>query len=74
MNECTEYQKRAFPMDMMSYRLATQLFKVYNGFIINNDWIDMNVQQNFNTRKGNVLITDNSSLRVGKNILNNKIP
>ena len=30
---------------MMHYRMAIQMFKIYNRIIKNEDWIDMNVQQ-----------------------------
>ena len=58
---------------MMKYRLAIQLFKIYNGFIINDDWIDMSLQQNFNARQMMVRVTDVSNIKVGKNILMNRL-
>ena len=30
-------------MNMMKYRLSIQLYKTYNGTIINDDWMDMNI-------------------------------
>ena len=47
-------EKRDLPMDFAKYRLAIQLFKIYNGSEMNDDWLDMNCQQNFNARKLNV--------------------
>ena len=61
--------KRAPPMDMMKYRLAIQLFKLYNDSERTDDWIDLNLQQNFNPRHQTIQINDVSNLRVGKNIL-----
>ena len=61
--------KRALAMNMMKYRLSIQLYKTYNGCIVNDGWIDMNFQQNFNSRLNFVQINDYLSLRVGKNIL-----
>ena len=58
--------KRATPMDIMKYRLSIQLFKIYNGYILNDDWMNMNVQQNFNARLNSIQINDMSNLRIGK--------
>ena len=41
-------EKRATPMSFAKYKLAIQLYKIYNKLDENNDWIDMNEQQNFN--------------------------
>ena len=43
-------QKRANPQDVMRYKLSIQLYKIFNGEILNDDWIDLNFQQNFNAR------------------------
>ena len=59
--------------DIMKYRLSIQLFKIYNGYILNDDWMDMNVQQNFNARLNSVQINDMSNLSLGKNILSNRL-
>ena len=66
-------QKRAMPMDMMKYRLSIQLYKIYNRHIDNDDWLDMNVQQNFNARSSFVKINDYSNLKIGKNIMTNRL-
>ena len=65
--------KRAVPLDVMKYRLAIQLHKLYNDNYTNNDWIDLNLQQNFNSRQTCVRITDCSNVKVGKNILVNRL-
>ena len=54
-------QKRGTPSKMMLYRLAIQMPKIYNGKIENEDWIDMNFRQDFNSRNDSVLITENSN-------------
>ena len=56
----------------MKYRLAIQLYKVYNGRTENQDWIDLNFQQNFNGRNIHVQINDVSNLRIGRNSLMNR--
>ena len=66
-------EKRAMPMDFAKYRLAIQLYKIYNGNSMDEDWIDMNVQQNFNARQEMFQINDFSRLLVGRNILPNRL-
>ena len=66
-------ENRALPMEFAKYRLAIQLFKIYNGTTMDNDWIDMNIQQNFNARQTKFHITDSSRLNVGKNIISNRL-
>ena len=60
-------------MDFIKYRLSIQLHKIYNGTSMNEDWIDMNYQQNFNTRNRKFHITDNSRLKIGINIMSNRL-
>ena len=50
-----------------------QLYKIYNGEIGTNDWLDMNLQQNFNSRSRMFRISDCSKLTIGKNILANRL-
>ena len=66
-------EKRALPMNFSKYRLAIQLLKIYNGNTMNEDWLDMNVQQNFNARNKMFQINDCSNLRPGKNIISNRL-
>ena len=72
-NQLHKLEKRAPPMEFVKYRLAIQLFKIYNGSSMDKDWIDMNIQQNFNARQTNFHITDSSRLKVGKNIISNRM-
>ena len=53
---------------MMKYRLAIQLYKSYNEYISNDDWMDLNLQQNFNSRLLTVQINDFSNLKIGEMI------
>ena len=66
-------EKRALPMNFAKYRLAIQLFKIYNGYCINDDWLDMNTQQNFNARNLMFHINDVSNRRIGRNIFCNRL-
>ena len=72
--------KIATPEKMMIYKMSIQLHKIYNSQNMNEDWIDLHFQQNFNERNDKVQIIDSSRLRIGKNkmvnklaVLNNKI-
>ena len=72
-NQLHKFHTRANPMDMMKYRLSIQLFKCYNGSNIDDDWVDLNLQQNFNSRMNCVQINDFSKLKIGKNIMMNRL-
>ena len=66
-------EKRAMPMNFAKYRLAIQLYKIYNEDNFNDDWQDMNAQQNFNARNETFQISDYSRLKFGRNIMCNKL-
>ena len=60
-------------MNFAKYRLAIQLYKIYNGMEMNEDWIDMNYQQNFNARNRMFQINDYSRLKIGRNVICNRL-
>ena len=60
-------------MDFAKYRLAIQLFKIYNCTTYDENWMDMNYQQNFNARMKMFHINDCSKLLVGRNIVSNRL-
>ena len=66
--------KRGKPEDMMKYRLAIQLYKLYNATTQNenDNWIDLNFQQNFNDRNHHLQINDVSRLLIGRNTIVNR--
>ena len=66
-------EKRALPMDFAKYRLSIQLYKIYNSYEADDNWMDMNFQQNFNARNKMFQINDCSKLLVGRNIISNKL-
>ena len=68
-----KFHKRATPMNVMKYRLSIQLYKIMNSEDQNADWVDMNFQQNFNTRNDTIQIIDTSRLKIGKNIVMNRL-
>ena len=49
------------------------MYNLYNSDEMSLDWVDLNLQQNFNGRVENVQIIDISRMRVGKNILTNRL-
>ena len=57
----------------MKYKHSIELFKLYNDGEERDDWMDLNVQQNFNDRNEYVNVVDASNLRVGGNILVNRL-
>ena len=72
--------QRATPTQMTNYKHALQLFKLYNSTNMSDDWMSLNIQQNFNGRNENVQLIRISNYKVGNNfmvnrltILNNKI-
>ena len=65
--------KRANPSKMMQYRMSIQLYKVYNAILLNDDWVDLFQQQSFNARSNTLQINDYSKLKIGKNILMNRL-
>ena len=60
-------------MNFAKYKLAVQLYKIYNRMEDNDDWLDMNEQQNFNARHENFHINDASRIKVGRNVLCNRL-
>ena len=64
---------RATPMQMLKYKHSLLLFKLYNSTVRNEDWIDLNFNQSFNSRSNKCRIFDESNVRVGKNILTNRL-
>ena len=55
------------------YRLAIQLHKIYNGNSMDEEWMDMNNQQNFNARNEMFHIVGASRRTVGRNIIANRL-
>ena len=64
--------KRATPIKMSMYKLAIQLFKLYNSENQTPDWIDLNIQQNFNGRSTKFLVSNCAKYKIGMNLLVNR--
>ena len=65
--------QRATPLKMMHYKLALQLFKNFNDQTQGETWLDLNFQQNYGQRNEFVMIVDNSTHKVGRNNLINRL-
>ena len=64
--------KRGTPSQMSLYKHALQLYKLHNSTSMSDDWIDLNVQQNFNRRNDHIQIFNRSNYKVGRNLLVNR--
>ena len=63
---------RALPEMMCLYRHAVTMFKLFNGIICDNEFIELNFQLYDNERNRNLTFTKNQRYDVGKNILLNR--
>ena len=63
---------RATPTQMSTYKHAIQLYNLYNSTEMSEDWISLNIQQNFNDRNGKFQIFNISNYKVGRNLLCNR--
>ena len=64
---------RGTPIQMMKYKHSLLLFKLYNDTLQSEDWMDLNWNQSFNNRSTKVRLFDTSNIRIGKNILSNRL-
>ena len=64
---------RATPNQLMLYKHALLLYKIWNDKIYSDDWLSLNFQQNFNVRNSTVKLIDTSNLKIGKNIAVNRL-
>ena len=65
--------KRATPMQMMIIKHAILLHKIWNETIYSKQWLALNFQQNFNERNESVRIFETNKLKVGKNLVVNRL-
>ena len=63
--------KRANPTQMSNYKHALQLYKLYNSNTMTDDWISLNLQQNFNRRNEHFQIFI-ANYKVGRNMMTNR--
>ena len=51
---------------------ALQFYKLFNSNNMSEDWVSLNVQQNFNGRNDRIQIFNVSNYKVGRNLLVNR--
>ena len=64
---------RATPNQMMKYKHALLLFKIWNVPIYPKEWLALNFQQNFSARGTQVRIFETNKLKIGKNLTVNRL-
>ena len=64
--------KRANPTQMSNYKHALQLYKLYNSNTMTDDWISLNLQQNFHRRNEHFQIFKIANYKVGRNLMTNR--
>ena len=47
-------KKKGLPINMIMYKHSLQLYKIYKGLQLNEDWMDLNMHQNFSDRNNTV--------------------
>ena len=57
----------------MEYKHSLLLYKIYNDNFYAKDWLSLHFQQTFNARESNVKLIDTSRLKIGKNIMINRL-
>ena len=60
------------PVQMSTYKHALQLYKLFNSNNMSDDWISLNIQQNFNRRNKTIKLCNASNYKVGRNLLVNR--
>ena len=58
--------KRGNPTQISNYKHALQLYKLFNSSNMSDDWIQLNLQQQFNGRNDNIQFFNVSNYKVGK--------
>ena len=58
---------------MTKYKHALQLHKINNDSNMDENWIRLNFNQNFNQRLTKFITTDKSNYRIGKNLMANRL-
>ena len=71
--ELHEVNNRATPKQMCRYKHALQLHKLVNLELPTSDWVDLNFQQNFNSRTKNFNFVKNNSYKIGLNLMCNRL-
>ena len=65
--------KRGTPSQMSQYKHSLQLYKLHNSETMSDDWIDLNIQQNFNGRNDKFQAINTARFKVGRNLMVNRL-
>ena len=65
--------KRATPTQIMNYKHALLLYKIFNNKLYSKEWLALNFQQTFNARTDTINIVDTSRIKIGKNSATNRL-
>ena len=71
--ELHRINNRATPKQMCQYKHALQLHKLINQGLPTSDWVDLNFQQNFNSRMGTFNLFKNNNYKIGLNLMCNRL-
>ena len=73
VHHVTFHYKKSNPPQMMKYKLALQLHKLYNNENMSDDWLSLFFNQNFNGRNSKANFRDTSNHKIGKNLIANRL-
>ena len=65
--------KRATPTQIMNYKHALLLYKIFNNQLYSLEWLALNFQQTYNARTDTLNIVDTSRIKIGKNSATNRL-
>ena len=64
---------RATPKAILHYKLAIQLYKLYNSNLYTYDWVLLNSNQSFTSRQTTFMAFKSNTKKVGLNLLANRL-
>ena len=68
-----ERAHRVTPLNYSLYKHAQILHKLYNGGEPDIEWVSLNFQHQFSMRQGHIIVAKANNLRVGENIIINRL-
>ena len=69
----TKMNNRATPEAILYYKLAIQLYKLYNSNVHTYDWVLLNTNQIFTSRQTTFMAFKSNTSKVGLNLLVNRL-
>ena len=64
---------RAMPESFMTYKLAIQLYKLYNENVQSLDWLNLNYNQILTSRQTTFMISKSHKTKTGLNMITNRL-